>query len=241
MSEVETANSDKDLQFLIERFETHHSHVSERIENICQNAQFLCTSMSELTGTKAALVDILDAVAALRRILEKTGSVAGTDLVDYLTEALKGLASDLNRLRECHELRQHLRLLEENFSVCHYEITKPKDEMDINMETVGLLWKNCKKNLLTLVEFMESATHINQLSSGESGRVIEVEDWIGDLCNMRNSIDDDLREKRLKSLKESTSKFSGLLDTHSVAADQYLEDIIAKFCDQVSQHMGKIS
>jgi hypothetical protein len=231
MSKVESADSDKDLHFLIERFEEHHLHICEYIEGSHKDAQFLCTSMA----------DILEAVAVIREILERTGSVAGTDLADHLIEALKGLAGDLNRLRECHELRQHLRRLEEDFSLCHDEVRRPKDEMHINIEVVDLLWKSCKKDLLALVEFMECVKHINQLSTGESGRIIEVENWLDNLCIMRDSVDDDLRERRLRPLKESTSRFSGLIDKYSAAADQHLEDIIARLCDQVSQYVGRIS
>jgi hypothetical protein len=192
--------------------------------------------MSELQETKAALADILEAVAVIRQIQERTGSATGTDLADDLTEALKGLAGDLNRLRGCHELRQHLRDLEGDFSLCHDEVRKPKNLMDIDIELIQILWEKCKKNsFYRLVQF------IKWYSSTESDNIIEVENWLDDLCIMRKSIDNDLREGRLGPLKESTNRFGSLVDQYSAAADRHLEDIIAKLCDQVSQYMGRIS
>ena len=208
--------------------------------------------MSELKGTKAALADILEAVAVVRQILESTGSAAGTDLAedlatgtdlaDDLTEALKGLACDLNRLRECHELRQHLRHLERYFSLCHDEVRRHENLMDIDLQIVQRLWDICKRTSLEkLVQFMESIAYIKWYSGVEDSKIIEIEKWVDDLRFMANIIDGNLRERRLRPLKESTSTFGDLVNKYSMAADLHLEYIIAKLCDEASQYMGRIS
>jgi len=232
MSQVDSLESYTNLQHLIKRFEEHHSHICGYIEGSQRDAQFLCTSMT----------DILEAVAVIRQILERTDSTVGTDLADHLTEALKGITGDINRLRECHELRQHLRRLEDAFSLCHDEVKRPERLMDINIELVGLLWEKCKENFLEeVMQFMESVTFIKGYSSAQSGKSIEVENWIDDLRVMGDSIDGDLRELKLAPLKESTSRFSSLVNKYSTAADQHLEEIIAKLCKLVNTWEGSVT